>query len=511
MKTHARLLALVIVLTCFGCGGGGTGQSAAGGDQGSSFGPFLTRASGGKPQVVTLSTGGPTITGVAGTAFTKITYSPAPSVANSRIAYVRYGATSSLNIMNGDKTGLRMIGGVFPLNTISWSRDGRLVFDMADNVTSVPQIYTINADGSGMHKISTGGFYDEFPSWSSDNFHIVFQRVDGSGHWQIYSMTASGGSVVNLSNGSGVNDQKPAWTPDGSQILFQRTNGANLDLWKMNSNGTSPTLVLSGTFTSFLLSPTGNQLLVTPWSAGNTTITSYQYPSLSSVGSFANDASTYYDLSCFAPDGSKVLYQKSISGSNKTEMATYDGLNKQDFLNFYDQSSGRSAWEPFPVPIPYVASTGGSVLGTAASGFLYGMNGTAFTSFLSFTATTPGSAVLTADPAANGASNLIYRVSADAITSIKFVNGLGASVNAPTIGTGVKGAIISFNASTGAVASVLTLASKRGVMPVASKRGGQIVYTGAFAAAYDGSGKNLAPGGARQVVLSARGELLSAS
>ena len=120
------------------------------------------------------------------------------------------------------------------------------------------------------------------------------------------------------------------------------------------------------------------------------------------------------------------------------------------------------------------------------------------------------SASSSVDPVSQGASNLVYRLSADAITSLKFMNGFGAAVNTVSLTAGVKQAIVSFNASSGFVSVVVPLASKAGVPPTVAKRGSDVVMSGAFAGAFDSHGRNLAPSGASQVVIDRKGELVSA-
>ncbi len=180
---------LCLALMVLGCGGGGSNGTSSSGGVAQNFGPFQTRAAGGSPQVQTISNGGPTLTGVAGSAFTYITYAPPAVLANQRIAYERFAGTSSINIVNQDGSGLRQIPGAFPQNALSWSRDGRIAFDMKDPTTNINEIFVVNADGTGLHRITSAGYPDIRPNWSSDNFHIVFSRQDATGHYQIYCCT----------------------------------------------------------------------------------------------------------------------------------------------------------------------------------------------------------------------------------------------------------------------------------------------------------------------------------
>jgi len=442
---------------------------------------------------------------VAGTAFTKITYTPTPSLANTRIAVTRpVNSQFGLYIMKADGSGLHVVPGVNP-NYATWSRDGRLALVMIDPASGLSQIYVVNGDGTGLHKISTGGFDDWQPAWSPDNFHIVFSRHDASGFYQIYQMTASGGSVTQLLSAP-EDDLYPTYTPDGTQILFTRANV----LYKMNSNGTSPTMIFSGlsVIGQSYISPAGNQIISTVANGSQISLGESAYPTIH-MTVYASDATNAYVALGWSPDGSAILYSTQSPSAMELDLVDPNGGNKRQLFAPGDYSIQQAAWEPFQVPIPYVASTGGYIIGAASSGFLFGMNGDLLTSFLSFTATTPTSATLTVDPVSQNSSNLIYRVNADAITSLKFVNGVGSLINSVLTPTGVKGAVISYNAATGTVSTVLTLSSKRAVAPVATKQGSSLVYSGSFAGVYNASGQNLSPGGATQVVLAKNGEVLS--
>ena len=68
----------------------------------------------------------------------------------------------------------------------------------------------------------------------------------------------------------------------------------------------------------------------------------------------------------------------------------------------------------------------------------------------------------------------------------------------PTIPVGSTNALVSFNAFTGTVSSVIPYAANRSV---ATHNGDLATYTGRFTAVFDGEGKNLAPSGAKSVTL----------
>ncbi|MDH4207263.1 MAG: hypothetical protein OEV76_00135 [Anaerolineae bacterium] len=86
--------------------------------------------------------------------------------------------------------------------------EGRFVFQVA----SGGDIYTVNADGSGLVRVTRG----MDPSWSPDGSRIAFARWTSP--WGIYT-TAADGSQERLLFSSHV-ARAPVWSPDGKQIAF---------------------------------------------------------------------------------------------------------------------------------------------------------------------------------------------------------------------------------------------------------------------------------------------------
>jgi len=99
------------------------------------------------------------------------------------------------------------------------------------------RIKIVQADGSGAHEItSTSTFHDNYPSWSPDGTRIVFES-DRDGANEIYSMNADGTGITRLTNNA-VSDGYPSWSPDGLKITFTRNTGTNPDVFVMNADGT---------------------------------------------------------------------------------------------------------------------------------------------------------------------------------------------------------------------------------------------------------------------------------
>lgn len=107
--------------------------------------------------------------------------------------------------------------------------------------TGLPQIYIMDADGTNVQRMTDGG-YAISPSWSPNGQFLAFSwnRKYGPGApggQDIYVMDIATKQWIQLTHGSGSNDF-PSWSPDGRHIVFERSQGGKADLWTMLSDGT---------------------------------------------------------------------------------------------------------------------------------------------------------------------------------------------------------------------------------------------------------------------------------
>ncbi|NIR44450.1 MAG: hypothetical protein GWN99_00815 [Gemmatimonadetes bacterium] len=97
------------------------------------------------------------------------------------------------------------------------------------------EIHVMNADGSGVVKLTDHLADDRSPAVSPDGTRILFQ-TDRDGNGEIYAMNADGSGLVNLTNHP-ADDGGPVWSPDGSRFLFWSDRAGNSEIYGMNADG----------------------------------------------------------------------------------------------------------------------------------------------------------------------------------------------------------------------------------------------------------------------------------
>jgi TolB protein len=107
--------------------------------------------------------------------------------------------------------------------------------------TKLPQIYIMDTDGSNVMRLTDGG-YATSPSWSPNGQLMTFawQRNYGPGApgaEDIYVMDVASRKWTQLTHDAGANDF-PSWSPDNRHIVFQRQQNGHTEIWMMLADGT---------------------------------------------------------------------------------------------------------------------------------------------------------------------------------------------------------------------------------------------------------------------------------
>jgi TolB protein len=119
----------------------------------------------------------------------------------------------------------------------SWSPDGRR-FAFTSTHEGNLEIYTANADGSDVVRVTQHPGLDNHPCWSPDGKGIAF-ATDRWGGLEIALVRVDGTGLVRLTRSPGLDDY-PAISPDGSRIAFVTNRDAQYEVYVMRVDGSEP-------------------------------------------------------------------------------------------------------------------------------------------------------------------------------------------------------------------------------------------------------------------------------
>src|SRR4051812_41397812 len=125
---------------------------------------------------------------------------------------------------------------------------GRIAFVSTRDGNS--EIYVMNADGSGVTRLTDNPAVDKDPAWSPDGSRILFES-SRDGNYELYSMNADGNDVTRLATDPS-KDLLPAEC--GHRIAFasDRRLSPFTEIYVMNDDGTDVTrLTTNNSFSEY--------------------------------------------------------------------------------------------------------------------------------------------------------------------------------------------------------------------------------------------------------------------
>jgi TolB protein len=175
-----------------------------------------------------------------------IALSPAWSADGKKVAYTAYVQRAKSKLRNADLFLFDLLTGKRTLvsyreginSGASFAPDNQHLYMTISQGTN-PDIYKINFLGDIVGKITNGpsGAMNVEPAVSPDGSKIAFSS-DRPGRTMIYTMNADGSNVKRLTE-AGQFNAAPAWSPDGKKLAFAGQAGANFDIFVVNADGTN--------------------------------------------------------------------------------------------------------------------------------------------------------------------------------------------------------------------------------------------------------------------------------
>jgi dipeptidyl aminopeptidase/acylaminoacyl peptidase len=139
-------------------------------------------------------------------------------------------------VVNADGSGAHKISPGGATRDPAISPDGRMVaYEQGlDLVVS-------NIDGTGVKNVTIGGHNDQFPAWAPDGKKLVFVRADAE---DLFIVNVDGTGLTQLTkDGGAFSELEPDWSPDGSAIAFDRPGcdekGGQVCIFKIAPDGSN--------------------------------------------------------------------------------------------------------------------------------------------------------------------------------------------------------------------------------------------------------------------------------
>jgi len=223
-----------------------------------------------------------------------------------------------------------------------WSPDGsKIVFispcKERKDIYKGSGLFIAEADGTGVTPLISvpGGDYE--PDWSPDGNRIAFTSLrDGISHIYLYDIQANTATLLSAPTS---NDRRPDWSPDGSKIVFETTRLGNSQVWVMNdtgkgarefanlNNGASymPTWSPSGQFISFVQGT--DQPWLTSREYGNSSAPEIKLQDLRSIWNPQYSPDNFWFVFEYIQEGNLDIYRMSSNGAMLTRLTEEEGAD----------------------------------------------------------------------------------------------------------------------------------------------------------------------------------------
>jgi len=277
------------------------------------------------------------------------------------------GTPAGIYAINPDGTGATLLINDFNDGTgePAWSSDGRRIAFVSRRHQMYGEsgdlaVYVMNADGSGLARLTNSPAPDEYPAWSPDGTKLAFNRFTcmnadctQQGYRAIYTVNVDGTGLTRLTQPVGIGDDEwPTWSPDGTRIAFVRTvDSLASDVYVMNADGSNLIRLTDGQHPvrTPSWSPDGLRIAY----ARAVVPTGYNIYIMNVDGSQVREVTRGTSFDCFpswSPDGEQVVFYSE--GRSPGQSIFIIGVDGSGMTRLTDDpyAIAEPNWSPAPSP-----------------------------------------------------------------------------------------------------------------------------------------------------------------
>jgi Tol biopolymer transport system component len=235
-----------------------------------------------------------------------------------------------------------------------WAVVGQIAF--TSDRDGNQEIYIMNADGTGVNRLTDNTSSDEMPCWSPGGGKFAFTS-DRDGNTEIYVMNADGSWQQRLTD-SAEYDGEPCWSPDGSKIVFSSFRDNNMEIYIMNADGSVQTNKTNDPARDVNpnWSPDGSKIAFSSNRDGDAEI--YVVNIDGSGLTQLTDNSIADGNPCWSPDGSKIAFISGTSGAYEIYIMNADGSGALRLTN-NAANDYNPTWSPDSSRIAFLSNRDG--------------------------------------------------------------------------------------------------------------------------------------------------------